>query len=112
MRRHVASLMHNNIDINLITFVLTAESKYSMERASFEVYRARGTFGHVTVAWNVTAYNGANTALDVSPISGQVTFSEGETSKNIIIDSLPDMVSRNFRFREGNNLRSKRFCTV
>ena len=102
MRRHVASLMHNNIDINLITFVLTAESKYSMERASFEVYRARGTFGHVTVAWNVTADNGANTALDVSPISGQVTFSEGETSKNIIIDSLPDMVSRNFRFREGN----------
>ena len=56
----------------------------------------------MTVTWNVTADNGANTALDVSPISGQVTFSEGETSKNIIIDSLPDMVSRNFRFREGN----------
>jgi len=55
----------------------------------------------VTVTWNVTADNGANTGLDVSPISGQVTFSEGETSKNIIIDSLPDMVSRNFRFREG-----------
>ena len=56
----------------------------------------------MTVAWNVTADNGANPALDVSPISGQVTFSAGETSKNIIIDSLPDMVSRNFRLREGN----------
>ena len=101
MRRHIASLIHNNNYRYLITFVLTAESKYSTERASFEVYRARGTFGEVTVTWNVTAGNSANTALDVSPISGQVTFSEGETSKNIIIDSLPDMVSRNFRFREG-----------
>ena len=100
MRRQIASTMHNNMDY-LITFVLTAESKYSMERASFEVYRARGTFGQVTVAWNITADNGANPALDVTPVFGQVTFSAGETSKNITIDSLPDMVSVNSRSWEG-----------
>ena len=72
------------------------ESKGNTETAQFEVFRARGTFGVVSVSWNVTANNGADPAVDVSPVSGQVTFLAGENSKFITIESLPDNVSAQF----------------
>lgn len=69
------------------------ESKLNTESASFEVFRDKGTFGVVSVFWNITADNGANPSLDVSPVSGVVNFLAGDSSKFIIIHSLPDTVS-------------------
>lgn len=75
-----------------IKVVIIGESKLSTESASFEVYREKGTFGRVSVLWNVTSSSGANPALDVSPVSGHVTFSPSERSTFINITSLPDKV--------------------
>ena len=69
------------------------ESKDNTESARFEVSRDKGTFGVVLVSWNITANNGGNPASDVSPVSGQVTFSAGENSKFITIESRLDNVS-------------------
>ena len=75
-----------------IKVVIIGESKLSTESASFEVFREKGTFGRVSVFWNVTSSSGANPALDVSPVSGFVTFSPSERSTFINITSLPDKV--------------------
>ena len=72
---------------------LTGESKHSTDSANFELFRDRGTFGVVSVAWNITANSGDDPAIDVSPVYGQVTFLGGESSKFITIYSLPDGVS-------------------
>lgn len=74
-------------------FVNPDESKHNTESASFEVFRDRGTFGVVTVFWNITADNGADPSLDLSPVSGKVTFSAGVSAEFITIQSLPDNVS-------------------
>ncbi|PFX17387.1 G-protein coupled receptor 98 [Stylophora pistillata] len=68
------------------------ESKDNTESARFEVSRDKGTFGVVLVSWNITANNGGNPASDVSPVSGQVTFSAGENSKFITIESRLDNI--------------------
>ena len=80
----------------LSVFANPDESKLNTESASFEVFRDKGTFGTVSVFWNITADNGANPSVDVSPVSGMVTFSAGDRSKFIIIRSLPDAVSIQF----------------
>ena len=80
----------------LSVFVNPDESKLNTESASFEVFRDKGTFGTVSVFWNITADNGANPSVDVSPVSGMVTFLAGDSSKFIIIRSLPDAVSIQF----------------
>ena len=74
-------------------FANADESKHNTESASFEVFRDRGTNGVVTVSWNITADSGADPSLDVSPASGEVTFSDKESSKFITVQSLPDNVS-------------------
>ena len=61
--------------------------------ASFEVFREKGAFGTVHVSWNLTADSRGDPSLDVTPVSGRVTFSPGDTSKYITISSVPDMVS-------------------
>ena len=73
-------------------FAIPGESKHNTESASFEVIRSKGAFGDVSVSWNISADNGADPSLDVSPVSGQVTFSAGDRSEFITIDSLPDSV--------------------
>ena len=77
--------------------VYSDESETNTESARFEVFRNKGTFGVVSVSWNITASNGGDPASDVSPVSGHVTFSAGENSKFITIESLPDNVSALFR---------------
>ena len=72
------------------------ESKINTESASFEVFRDKGTFGAVSVFWNITADNGANPSLDISPVSGVVNFLAGDSSKFLVIRSLPDTVSIQF----------------
>ena len=76
-----------------MSLAILGESKYGAESAIFEVFRDKGTNGEVAVFWNVTANSGADPALDVSPVSGKLTFSAGANSTLIIIRSLPDKVS-------------------
>ena len=80
----------------LSVFANPGESKLSTESASFEVFRDKGTFGAVSVFWNITADSGADPSLDISPVSGVVNFLAGDRSKFIIIRSLPDTVSIQF----------------
>lgn len=77
----------------LFVFANPDESKLNTESASFEVFRDKGTFGVVSVFWNITGDNGADPSPDVSPVSGKVTFLAGDSSKFIIIHSVPDSVS-------------------
>jgi len=76
-----------------VSLAILGESKYGAESASFEVFRDKGTNGEVAVFWNATANSGADPTLDVSPVSGKLTFSPGANSTLIIIRSLPDKVS-------------------
>jgi len=80
----------------LSVFLNPDESNLNTESASFEVFRDKGTFGAVSVFWNITAGNNADPSLDISPVSGMVSFSAGDSSKFLIIRSLPDSVSIQF----------------
>ncbi|XP_048383057.2 adhesion G-protein coupled receptor V1 isoform X4 [Stegostoma tigrinum] len=56
--------------------------------ASFPIIRDRGTFGNVSVFWNVDpAFTN-----DVYPVQGVVNFNSAESSKNITLQSLPDAI--------------------
>ena len=77
----------------LSVFLNPDESNVNTESASFEVFRDKGTFGAVSVFWNITADNNADPSLDISPVSGMVSFSAGDSSEFLIIRSLPDSVS-------------------
>lgn len=80
----------------LSVFLNPDESSLNTESASFEVFRDKGTFGAVSVFWNITADNNADPSLDISPVSGMVSFSAGDSSEFLIIRSLPDSVSIQF----------------
>lgn len=77
--------------INNLSFFETAESKHDRKSASFVLERQRGTFGDVSVSWNVTSADEAS--RDISPTSGKVMFSEGEKFKIVKIFSVEDDVS-------------------
>ena len=90
-------LERKHLHVVLFFSVYSDESETNTESARFEVFRNKGTFGVISVSWNITASNGGDPASDVSPVSGHVTFSAGENSKFITIESLPDNVSALFQ---------------
>ncbi|XP_065175877.1 adhesion G-protein coupled receptor V1-like [Sycon ciliatum] len=51
------------------------------------VLRSFGTFGFVNASWSLLG-----AASDLSPVSGSVFFLPNETSQNIVINSLPDII--------------------
>ena len=53
------------------------------------ILRAAGTFTEVTVDWEVTA---SSAGSDISPTSGRVTFSKGQTTGTFTISALEDEV--------------------
>ena len=60
---------------------------------SFDVKRNRGTFGTVSVYWNVTSLSGARASLDILHLTGTVVFNPRESSKQLNIVVKPDQVS-------------------
>lgn len=61
----------------------------SSSTASLTVERARGTFTDVTVYWEVTD---SSAGSDISPTTGNVSFSEGQTTATFTISATPDEV--------------------
>ena len=57
--------------------------------ATLTIQRAAGTFTEVTVDWEVTT---SSAGSDISPISGGVTFSEGQTTGTFTVSALEDEV--------------------
>ena len=56
---------------------------------TFGVIREYGSLGRVVALWNVS---GNFSDGDISPLSGQVMFEDGQTSQNISITVHKDMV--------------------
>lgn len=61
----------------------------SSSTATLTVERARGTFTDVTVYWEVTD---SSAGSDISPTTGNVSFSEGQTTATFTISATPDEV--------------------
>ena len=57
--------------------------------ATLTIQRTAGTFTEVTVDWEVTT---SSASSDISPISGRVTFSEGQTTGTFTVSALEDEV--------------------
>ena len=57
-----------------------------------KVVREQGTFGRVVVAWNIT---GNVSSADVSPMSGNIVFQDGDSESKIPLtihkDSVPEL---------------------
>ena len=56
------------------------------------VIRSFGTSGSAIVSYEVTGTGSAIPGLDIQPATGTLVFSDGETSKNLRLEILPDMV--------------------
>ena len=55
----------------------------------FEVIREYGSLGRVVALWNVS---GNFSDGDISPLSGELVFEDGQTSQNISLSVHKDMV--------------------
>ncbi|KAL0979759.1 hypothetical protein UPYG_G00189270 [Umbra pygmaea] len=94
--REVNITVHRNDDpFGVIEFIRSGlieainESKGSQSHsASYLVVRNRGRFGGVSVSWVLEP----NMSADVSPVQGNVWFSEGEYLKNLTLFSVPDEI--------------------
>lgn len=70
----------------------------------FTVYRTGGTFGTVSIDWEIVRDDGRfeSVDLDISPVSGTVTFADGDRERPIILDILQDEIpepSERFKLR-------------
>ena len=72
--------------------------------ASFTIVRTAGSFGSVSVSWNIIrndTYTG-DVSLDLNPVSGSVIFAAGDREKDVQIfviqDTLPEPAER-FKLR-------------
>ncbi|XP_065821533.1 adhesion G-protein coupled receptor V1 [Labrus bergylta] len=69
-----------------LTVAINESKGDEMHQAVYPVVRNRGHFGEVSVSWVLEpALSG-----DVSPIQGNITFTEGENLKNLTLFSVPD----------------------
>lgn len=70
----------------------------------FTVVRTAGSFGSVSVNWEIVRNDtgSGDVTLDLTPVSGMVTFADGEREKQIVItvqqDTLPELSER-FKLR-------------
>lgn len=88
------NILSNDDAHGRIGFASSSLTKVSPETAddstvTFEVIREYGSLGRVVVQWNVS---GNFTDGDLSPLSGELVFENGQTSQNISITVQKDMV--------------------
>ncbi|XP_048584248.1 adhesion G-protein coupled receptor V1 isoform X2 [Nematostella vectensis] len=68
------------------------ESQVSPNIVKFNVQRLKGTFGTITVTWEAFSTSGDNASLDISPVSGQLTFAENVSGKTLDINIIHEMI--------------------
>lgn len=56
--------------------------------ASYPIVRGKGRFGNVSVLWILEP----SLSGDVTPVQGEVVFTEGEYLKNLTLFTIPDEV--------------------
>lgn len=88
------NILSNDDAHGRIGFASNSLSKVHAELAddsvvTFEVIREYGSLGRVVAMWNVS---GNFSAGDISPLSGELVFEDGQTSRNISITVHKDMI--------------------
>lgn len=59
---------------------------------TFTVLRAGGTFGLVSIYWQVTQSGDSAQVTDISPASGEVVFADGERQQQFTLSVTDDVV--------------------
>lgn len=76
---------------NILHCIITGESTLSKTESSFiSVKRSHGTFGSVTVMWDVVPSD----QPDLTPMSGAITYGDGQSQGVIQIKTVADNVSK------------------
>jgi len=76
---------------NYLYCIITGESTLSKTESSFiSVKRSQGTFGSVTVMWDVVPSD----QPDLTPMSGAITYGDGQSQGVIQIKTVADNVSK------------------